>query len=144
MGIYFGPDGEKNWQKEQDELDAAVRGRWRAFNLEAEILARRRGGVEDPARARVTRLAMKAWGGLVNALRQGYGYADVCDLAGDALELDGSNADALAARAIARAKLGDFEGAVEDAAKAVALDPYVGAGFGMPASRLLQALRGEL
>jgi hypothetical protein len=141
MGAYLDPDSEAAWQNLQARLDQEVKDRWRAFNLEAEIPLRRGGGHEDPVRTRVGVLLVKAQGTLIHALRRGVGFSDVCDFADEALRLQPANADALALRAMGMAKLGLFPQAVEDAERAVALDPDAGVVYGAPAGRLLRALR---
>jgi hypothetical protein len=143
MGTDLDPDNERRWQELQAKLDQEVKDRWRSFNLDAEIVVRRGGVDPDPVRTRVGVLLVKAQGTLIHALRQGAGFSDVCDFADEALRLQPSNADALALRAIAKAKLGLFLQAVEDAEKATALDPDAGEVYGAPARRLLRALRGE-
>jgi hypothetical protein len=142
MGTFLDPDSEAAWQNLQAQLDQEVKDRWRTFNLEAEIVGRRRGGHEHPVRTRVGVLLVRAQGALIHALRQGVGFSDVCRFADEALLLQPANADALALRAMGMAKLGLFPQAVEDAERAAALDPNAGVMYGAPAGRLLRALRG--
>jgi hypothetical protein len=144
MGTFLDPDSERAWQEHQAQLDLEVKNRWRSFNLEAEIAVRRGGVDPEPVQTRVGVLLVRAWGTLINAWRRGIGFSDVCDYADQALKLQPDNADALALRAIAKARLSLFSQAAEDAEKAVALDPNAGSLYNVPARRLLQALRGEL
>jgi hypothetical protein len=143
MGTDLGPDGERRWQELQAKLDQEVKDRWWRFNTEAEIIVRRDGGDPDPVRTRVGVLLVKAQGALIHALRQGVSFSDVCEFADEALRLQPSNADALALRAVAKAKLGLFSQAAADAEEATALEPDAGEVYGAPARRLLRALRGE-
>jgi tetratricopeptide (TPR) repeat protein len=142
MGTFLDPDSERAWQDLQAQLDLEVKNRWRGVNLEAEIAARRGGVDPDPVRTRVGVLLVRAWGALIHAWRQGAGFSDVCAFADEALKLQPDNADALALRAIAKARLSLFSQAAEDAEKATALDPDAGSLYNVPARRLLRALRG--
>jgi hypothetical protein len=151
VGSRIDPDAEKYWQAEQLRLEQEVKDRWRALNTEAEIGAGRGAPDEDPVRTRLGGLLERAWGTLYHAVRNGYGYSDVSDIADEALLLRPASADApslradaLALRAAAYARLGMFREAAEDAIAALALDPDAGAWYGVPARRLLLVLRGEM
>ena len=151
MSNHFSPDGEKNWQAEQRRLDLEVKNRWRTFNTEVEIAIHRDEPDEDPVRTRMSVLLEKASGTLDHAMRNKYGYSDVCDLADEALKLRPTSADAislradaLALRGTARAGLRLFAEAADDATAAIALSSDAGASYGASARRLLQMLRGEM
>jgi hypothetical protein len=148
MGIHFGPDAERDWQADQLRLDQDVKDRFRVPNIESEITHRRGASDVDTVRRRMGGLLVKAWGTLYHAVRNGYGYSDVCDLADKALKLRLScadapslRADALALRAAAKARMGLFPQAAEDAAAAVALDADAGLWYDVPARRLLKVLK---
>jgi hypothetical protein len=143
MGIYFSPDGEKNWQAEQRELDGKVKAGRRTSDIEAEITCRRGVPDDDPIRTRVGVLLVKASGRFQHAVRNGYGFGDVCDLVEKVLKLQPLCADAIALRAVAKARQLRYFEAVMDAAAAVALDRDAGAFYGVPARQLLKELRGR-
>jgi hypothetical protein len=114
-------------QQSQDiERDDDLRKKYRRFDEEGEILARRsREDRRTPTQIRVDGLLGKAIGAISMADLglKGYTFERVVELADEALQLEPSNARALMFRALAEAKLGLLGRALEDAQRAMTLDP---------------------
>src|SRR5712691_9519156 len=109
----------------EEQRDQELRDRYRDLNLEAEIaeLKARDQPPGDPTQKRISRKLISAQGLLHLAFQRGAGFSDALDAANEVLQLQLTNSEALAIRAIANSQLSSFRAAVQDAEAAIALDP---------------------
>jgi Flp pilus assembly protein TadD len=109
----------------EEQRDDEVRKRWQAFNLESEITLRKAHDAPpgDRAEELIGRKLVSAQGLLGLAYDRGFGFPDALDASNEVLELDPTNSEALAIRALAYSRLDDLDEAVADAESAIALDP---------------------
>ena len=114
------------------ELDQALRNKYRDLNLNAEIMSRAFSQPDpDPTATHIGRLLVKALGTLPHAYRGTAAFSDVLEFANEVLRLDPSNASAFTFRALAYEGLDLLDQAIDDAQKAIALDPKAGAEMGV-------------
>jgi hypothetical protein len=134
-----GPDEERIMEPDESPVVGGQRDRaeeeWmkkpRDIWIDIDIHARRaqHQHYRSKAEVRANTTVTKAYGALVEAVRRGEGFARVCALADLALEAVPGEARALALRAVAKAQLGLFDGAISDAEQSLALDPDAGKGY---------------